>query len=396
MLPHILNGNGTISIMIDGAMKPIDTAHKNYPQIKEALIAKDWDAIPDLVNLTKEVEAAIQTNETVAGTVRIVDGEVLYNGAAIHNTLTDRIVAMAKEGFDIAHMVKFLENLMLNPSYRAVNELYGFLEAGSIPISENGTFLAYKKITRDFKDIYTGKINNSIGQTISMPRNMVNEDSNQTCSAGLHVCSYDYLPSFGTAGGDRVVICEINPRDVVSIPSDYNNTKMRCCEYTVIGEVTDYNASNVLASSAVMGTKDVNSGKVCGTVDHSPEAAKRIGKMISGELSDGEISTADLCAVLTGLNVNEFEVNDIKSKADDGLFKKVGKAIANLIKTGSINGAALESAVINEPEEEEEPERYDYCPDCGAENRWELDEEQTCAKCGYANDEWISWSETNS
>jgi polyhydroxyalkanoate synthesis regulator phasin len=31
---------------------------------------------------------------------------------------------------------------------------------------------------------------------------------------------------------------KVNPRDVVSIPSDYNNEKGRCCEYAVVDEIT--------------------------------------------------------------------------------------------------------------------------------------------------------------
>jgi hypothetical protein len=38
-------------------------------------------------------------------------------------------------------------------------------------------------------------------------------------------------------GGARTVIGKINPRDVVSIPSDYNATKGRACRYEVIGEI---------------------------------------------------------------------------------------------------------------------------------------------------------------
>jgi len=37
MLPHIFNGNGTISIMIDGKMKPVDTAHEIMMQSKMLL-----------------------------------------------------------------------------------------------------------------------------------------------------------------------------------------------------------------------------------------------------------------------------------------------------------------------------------------------------------------------
>ena len=31
------------------------------------------------------------------------------------------------------------------------------------------------------------------------------------------------------------MILKINPADVVSVPTDYNNSKGRCCKYTVVG-----------------------------------------------------------------------------------------------------------------------------------------------------------------
>jgi hypothetical protein len=70
-----------------------------------------------------------------------------------------------------------------------------------------------------------------------MERNQVDDDKDRTCSTGLHFCSQDYLPSFGSAQGNRVVIVKINPADVVSIPSDYNNAKGRACRYEVVGEI---------------------------------------------------------------------------------------------------------------------------------------------------------------
>ena len=35
------------------------------------------------------------------------------------------------------------------------------------------------------------------------------------------------------------MIVKTNPKDVVSIPADYNNTKCRTCKYEVIGEYTE-------------------------------------------------------------------------------------------------------------------------------------------------------------
>jgi hypothetical protein len=77
-------------------------------------------------------------------------------------------------------------------------------------------------------------MDNSIGMIVEMERNEVDDNRDNTCSSGLHFCSESYLKSFG---GARTVIVKINPRDVVSIPSDYNDAKGRACRYEVIGEV---------------------------------------------------------------------------------------------------------------------------------------------------------------
>jgi hypothetical protein len=43
-------------------------------------------------------------------------------------------------------------------------------------------------------------------------------------------------------------LIKINPADVVSIPSDYNNAKGRCCKYVVVGEIQDDSWRRFLAS----------------------------------------------------------------------------------------------------------------------------------------------------
>lgn len=373
MIPHIYNGNGTISLMIDGVMKPVDTAHRFYNEIKDALKAGDWDKIPGLVNIKQTVETAINAS-TAKGQVTIVEGEVFYNGVRVHNTLTSRIVTMAKEGFDIGHMVKFLENLMSNPSYRAVNELYDFLEAGGIPITENGTFLTYKKIRSDWKDIHSGKFDNSIGTVVKMPRNMVDEDSSRTCSAGLHVCSYGYLPHFGCSGGDRVVICEVNPADVVSIPTDYNNTKMRVCAYTVIGEVENYADADILANKSVVNTRSVRGGAVAGTSVDS--AAKSIGKKLTDILDDGFLDGRDQVeAALLAAGLDQYSAAEIQEIVDDGEYKRAGKKVSFYISEGKLDSVKFLKAVEETIEADD-----NTCPRCGASVDADTDE---CPQCGF-------------
>ena len=68
-----------------------------------------------------------------------------------------------------------------------------------------------------------------------MDRKDVNDDPNQTCSAGLHVCSQAY-----GMYGSRLLLVSVNPADVVSVPIEYKNAKMRVCKYYVKEDVDGF------------------------------------------------------------------------------------------------------------------------------------------------------------
>lgn len=158
----------------------------------------------------------------------------------VDNSLTTRVIDMVRAGdTGVNTLLNFLEKLMENPSRRAVNELYGFLQANDIEIAEDGDFYAWKKVRDDYFDIHSGTIDNSPGTNPRVARNMVDEDSNRTCSYGLHVCSKSYLPHFGSCANDRILKVKVDPKDVVAVPADYNNAKMRTAGYVVVEDVTD-------------------------------------------------------------------------------------------------------------------------------------------------------------
>lgn len=198
------------------------------------LLAQD-----DLDELVELLTPAVRLNRYVSesGQLEVRDGVLFYRGNPLpHNLhMVQRALQQSAEGFPVDPLLKFIENLMQNPSYRARQELLGFLEYGELPITPDGHFLAYKRVRNDYKDVFSGSIDNSIGQTVEMSRCDVDDDSNRTCSSGLHFCSREYLNNFS---GARMVVLKIHPRDVVSIPVDYNNTKGRCCRYQVVGELT--------------------------------------------------------------------------------------------------------------------------------------------------------------
>lgn len=225
--PFIIQGNN-VTVVIGNKPHTISKTHITYQKVVDAIKAGDWETVQNVIEPKKVVLDFGQGRVSIKGETLYWDGEV-FAGA-----LASRMVQMLTEGFTIEPLIKFMENLMDNPSKRSVDELYTFLEKNNLPITPDGHFLAYKKVRGDYKDCYSGTMDNSPGQVLTMQRNKVDDNQNNTCSYGLHFCSQEYLKHFG---GERVVIVKINPRDVVSIPNDYNHTKGRTCRYEVVGEV---------------------------------------------------------------------------------------------------------------------------------------------------------------
>jgi hypothetical protein len=227
--PYLIQGKNIV-VIIDNQPYTVTSTHIGYEKLKQAIKDNDWDAVKQVVDPAKEILSY------GAGHVAVQGSKVFYKEREMSGVLTNRLIEMYQDGFPVEPLIMFMENLMQNPSKRAVEELYGFLEKGNLPLTPDGHFLAYKKVRADFLDIHSGTMSNAPGTVVKMERNEVDDDQNRTCSAGLHFCSKEYLAHFG--GHDsRTVILKINPRDVVSIPADYNATKGRACRYEVIGEL---------------------------------------------------------------------------------------------------------------------------------------------------------------
>ena len=157
---------------------------------------------------------------------------------------TDRIMSMIQEGFPFKPMLNFLDNLAQNPSDNSILELFDFMDHKHMPITGDGCFLAYKAVSNDFKDLYTHSLDNSVGSCVEVPREKVDSNRDRGCSSGLHVGAIDYAKSYGGidtdtdedggCGGNRLVICKVNPQDVVSVPRCARYQKLRCSKYEVV------------------------------------------------------------------------------------------------------------------------------------------------------------------
>lgn len=233
-IPAVITDSSITLTGPDFVPRAIPGSHPNFAQIRDLLeTGADWAQIKPLVDLPSAI--VTYTN----GKIKVVDGELFYNEQPVHNSLAARILSLISDKREATAepLIRFMEKVNQNPSNRSVEGLYEWLEKSNLPIAPDGDIIAWKIVRNDYRDIHSGKFDNSIGKVVEVPRNQVDDNPDRTCSNGLHFCSSGYLPHYGTGPGNRVVVVKIDPKDVVAFPRDYNTAKGRACRYTVIGEV---------------------------------------------------------------------------------------------------------------------------------------------------------------
>ena len=233
----------SITTFVGGKMRTVLAGTKSFDALKQHLKQADHDI--DMIIKLSDREETVRS-ATTGGRVSVSHGVVYFDGEEVNNTLTDKLLGLLDEGFDAAPWIKFLENLMMNPSFRSRECLFEFLERFNAPLTPEGKFIAFKRVGPDFKDLHTRTIDNSIGVTVRMDRHMVDDDPQHTCSSGLHVCADEYLQGYANHSEARTLVVEVNPAHVVAVPYDYNFAKMRVCEYTVLNEIEPKDIPEVL------------------------------------------------------------------------------------------------------------------------------------------------------
>jgi len=222
--------DGNLTLVLGNKTHQVLKDHVNYKMIMEVLPTATEEELLQLV----DVQTAVQVYSS--GRVTVENDTVKCDGEVVHGTIAKRILEFMSNGLPFEPLVKFLENVSENPSYQSQVELYDFLEHKNLPITDDGCFLAYKAVRKDFKDKFRGVFDNSVGQVCEMPRSKVDDNRSMGCSAGLHVGALDYVASYGSPEAeDNIIIVKVNPRDAVSVPTDSSHQKLRTCRYEVVG-----------------------------------------------------------------------------------------------------------------------------------------------------------------
>lgn len=245
-MKYIINEN-SIVLFMNGQPQKVDRTDAKYAAIIAALRlpASQQEEAVEQVFVKSDVNADMEEH----GFSLSSNGEeVSYKGELLPAPLAQKVRSLIEQNLPVTLLERFWENLKLNPSYNSVCELYDFLAYKELPITEDGCFIAYRGLMDNFYSVHgnlstkvlqgvvneKGQIYNGVGEHIEIQRNNCDDNRENACSYGVHAGSHDYARDWSRG---KLVAVKINPKDVVSVPKDYNCQKLRCCAYTVIAEI---------------------------------------------------------------------------------------------------------------------------------------------------------------
>ena len=331
-IPYILTPD-SVSVYLDGYMRTVNRSHPNFQDVIGAIrlyqnfkkSGANSSAVTDTLHRLKTL---IDIPSFIAlcshGHIVVSDNAVFWKGVPVmgQDVLVARILSMMKNGYPIEPLVRFMDRLMTNPDERVRSDLFVWLEKGNMPIMPDGRFVAFKKVAGDYTSIHTGpgglKIRNQIGDSPSMNREECDSDPHNTCSAGLHFCSFAYLASYGAGGETRVMTVAIDPADVVAIPDDYGHTKGRTWRYTVIGEVPEHEAKQFFRDAPV--TQDDGS-----PLDEDGDAMPEAMPIRVKEAADAEAKS-----VTTRLMTKRLESGGSRDKPGKKFLRELQRKVKKL------------------------------------------------------------------
>jgi len=226
----------SVSVFVNNRMYTLDDSHPGFLSVCEELRNPDPDE-QEIIRLCDISNTINSTAQKFGINVEVRDFVVYYKGENIHNSLAERLIDLMSQGYDIKPWALFLDRIMSNPSFNSRKSLFDFLDHFKTPIMPDGRFLAFKRVRKDFMDIYSGNFDNSPGKIVTVPRQDVDDNINNTCSCGLHVAASVYLDNYRNAYDSKTVVVAVDPKDVVAVPPDYGFSKMRVSGYEVLREI---------------------------------------------------------------------------------------------------------------------------------------------------------------
>lgn len=259
------DGRPTLSVYGPDFEGVITPAHPFYGPLVDHLAIKgepyDVEFVRDRVEPTRFIGKQMSeiSNQITWDTFNL-----FYQGIKISGPLSEEIKRRIATGDgDWKRLARFLVSLEENPSRRAKNAVWDWVQKHGVSIAEDGRMLGYKGLVAG-QDALTGEevpvsvhagpnnfidgvlygetdvayqVPHRLGTVISKRRSDVDDNNRLACSTGLHVGAYSYAKTFGENRADgarystmgRVAdslpnstfaLVAFRPQDVVSVPED--------------------------------------------------------------------------------------------------------------------------------------------------------------------------------
>lgn len=236
-----------LSLFVPGQAPQV--AHSSHPNF-EAILAGVLAGDASVIDLFDVAATAATKFDRLTDRVTVANGRLYLDGDEVANTLSKQVVRFLSEGVeDWKPLVLFFEKVSQNPNDHSREQLFDWLDRRDFTITQDGDIVGYKGVRKAEDgslasistgkaivngEVFTGAIPNPLGAVVEMPRSEVHHDPSSGCSTGLHVGTYRYANSFAQGA---LLEVHVNPRDVVSVPTDSDWEKMRTCRYTVVGTI---------------------------------------------------------------------------------------------------------------------------------------------------------------
>lgn len=259
-----------LSVVVDdnGSITPltINADHPNWDRFTRGIedYAAGTMSNSDLASLflenfnlsAKAQSKFVKIGGILDGRMTLENDTILVDHAPIDPALEGHILRLLradgtpKDAANWRAFAKFVENLYANTSEFVREQFFGWLNYENLKgrgftLTDDGCFIGYKGCAGTpeaatsintgeaiVNGVYhNGAIPNPLGAVVEMPRHKVQDDPNVGCSTGLHVGTYDYANSFQRG---VLLTVKVNPRDVVSVPTECAAQKIRTCRYEVL------------------------------------------------------------------------------------------------------------------------------------------------------------------
>ena len=270
----------------DGEMRhfDVDSDHGNFDSVLDYLKLYDEyleegdddgaddvaDNVLDLLSDSRRVRKGVRVLESETnGRFTFENEQVRYEGERLNESLENHIIRIIHAGEEGSgewkSFAKFVENLFNNSDAYIREQLFEWMKSArqwdeGFTLTDDGCFIAYKGLTsidgvpyskfrgvgsverRDengnlvVDEYENSQIPNVVGTSVFMPRSLVTNDPATGCAPGLHVATFSYARTWAE-NGSLLISVKVNPRDVVSVPTECDAQKIRTSRYTILEAV---------------------------------------------------------------------------------------------------------------------------------------------------------------